>query len=349
MQTVFRTFGLLLFCGLILSGCIDETVQEVYSYGKYTDLGSMDIFPGTLIQEGGFSVPLGHDKTLWLTGKVGVEAGASSLFSFHGHAAGIADRGVVPTGGAIEWLMNEDGTPIQIFPMTPSEAAYNADTTNYYRYQIVPTGGIQVGDSTYIYGTIQRISRSSGMSDDRKLVLCALDADLKSTRKTFDGETIWQNRRVSPVEKDGYLYLFVQNNGIACYRTEIATLRNINGYLTYAGQDYWASSHNSPFPVIEGSNVEVTYSRYFGKLLGLSHVSTGPVLGIFLSENPDTIWQEFPDHLYEQRSTDFTSQLRLHPDLFRDNDRTIVLSYLAQPRESGFVRRHFAEFTFHEE
>lgn len=347
MQTVKIYLGLLLFCYLAFMqvSCVEETEIEDYSYGTWTNVGTLNMFPGSDYQEGGISVTLDNNRVLWLFGRTWLSDPMMEPLEF-GHCVGITDAGSYPTDNSMQWLVDSVGQPKQIFPLSTDEIATIQDSASEIEYRLVPTGAFRFNNEAHVFARLERWEEGIYMLTEG-VTLNLIHSDLSVSR-------VWKSEAyrlrddvqfVGSHEDQAYLYVR-KLEGFGCLRVHKDSVASSDAYYMFQSP-FWQRGLS-----IYGSSVlaaplasTVIYSDFLKRYLEL-YSNSGADLQYQVSEHPTGPWTNngivLVEDAFQVRYSD-DGELAEHSAYSKNGGEKILLSYRITPSEPITLY----EFKFH--
>ena len=247
---------------------------------------------------------------------------------------------------AFDFLVSSNGDAVSPFKLLPTELP--ADS-----YRIWPLGGIHVNGQYYLYyslinvfGTGSWDFRGVGSGLGRSSVALGHYERLKphgNWRFPVDPTQI--------IEADGWLYLYgieiyQKKFGSALARVRPEKIEDPGAYEFYAGAGPKFSSRKEDATILVENvpgQVSVAWNPYLKKyLLASSSDFDHPrEIRLLVADAPYGPWSQpvariqVPDHA-QGKPVEMAYCTYLHPELFRENGRVMVLTYSLGLKDSGF-------------
>ncbi|MGA3141821.1 MAG: DUF4185 domain-containing protein [Verrucomicrobiota bacterium] len=247
---------------------------------------------------------------------------------------------------AFNYLVSSNGDAVSPFEFLPDEQPAE-------RYRIWPLGGIHVNGQYYLFYSLIEVF-GNGQWDFRGVgsgLGCSKVALGPYERLRPHGDWRFPVEPTQVIEADGWLYLFgikefKGKQGVALARVRPEKIEDPDAYEFYAGASQEFSPRKEAAALLVKSvpgQVSVAWNPYLKKYMmaSSSDFDHPREIRFHVADAPDGPWSppvarvEVPEYC-QGKQVEMVYCAYLHPELFRENGRVMILTYSLSLQKAGF-------------
>jgi hypothetical protein len=355
LSSMFKTIILTIAAILLVAGCSETPASQMLDIAMVRDLGAVTK-PSKVIGRDGSPSALVAGKLVWTFGDTFWPFTSSDGTNYRTNTIALAD----PTTplAAIE-PVDATGAPFQGVPFTPQEQHYN-DSTKKPDDRIAIWIGSVVGYDTVGLLSYVALYVKPGVLNYQFIGTGFARLPAGSTTAVRDGDYIFRNPEPSFDKAFRFgddLYLYggfndgSRNQAVAVARVPVTQYAERSAYRFWNGSA-WVDDVTQATGVMTDipGGMSVSYNKYLQQYIAVHSGIFSSRIYIRTAPRPEGPWSQPIELMTGQASastdTPYNYSALEHPELSRDDGRTIIVSY-ARPLQDfleGEVR--VAEVTF---